>query len=189
VNRVFSRSFLFAYPFFAAQFLCAKLALAQNSVPLNSRLSIAVGAGALSGGDDYLRPMGWSEMCLWYHWCAQAHAYGEREGIVSQYGQLYSVVTRFPMDLWQHDRFFFSGGVSLMRNVTVLRSYKGSQRESETSHAIGAALNFSALLFSLGPVSFDFHWNTHLYPAGYATIFLVTSRRQALLMGLRWEGL
>ncbi|MCA2960432.1 MAG: hypothetical protein IOD12_09275 [Silvanigrellales bacterium] len=103
---------------------------------------------------------------------------GQRFTIVSRTSQLLSVGKRWPVAFPFSGRFSFAGGLSVLREETRIGATATSAALSETLYNGALALAVQFRVLQMARASLDLDWSNHIFPAGLATVYLATGRKQ-----------
>jgi hypothetical protein len=154
---------------------------------------LGVGFAAVEAGDDRTRPAAALHVGVGEFWVGRAYWYGQEYGPVREETTIVSVARQW--GLFRSDSLVASFGVTLMDDRTTLDFDEGDDDGSgnaaddsapddvrEDNLNVGAAF---AVAWRLppklsGPLFVEAAWDSHVFPAGSAAIFLASGRRQAL---------
>lgn len=179
--RALARASEWTWPW-ASALACALAAACVPAGTVRADVAGYVGLGVLSGGDDRPKPAALVGGTFGAGWYASLFLYGERFTIVSRNAQILGGGRQWTLPYSFSKRFSLAGGASLLREETRIAASGASAAEAHSSWNLGAnlAFKFRAFDFTLGAAtcSFDVDWNVHVFPAGFATLYLATGRRQ-----------
>ena len=155
------------------------LALACGSVTaLAQKWELAAGFGGGENGDDRFFPAAVGHAALHESFFGRIYVHGQRSGIASNRSVLASVNYRATLPFEATKRFTANVGVAYLADTTRIAGTSKTSSLQSTSHNGGLALGvtFRVLTFSSWFVAAD--WQAHVFPAGWATIYLATGKRQ-----------
>lgn len=148
--------------------------------PLNAK-EYSGGFANIDQGDDLLRPAIFGlvrfDNDVYFHTYLFGREIGNvrEQTIVATGGKFFNILSNGAIQ--------GSWGVSLMQED--IKLIGESQTHSERFHYnMGFRIGMRALI-SKKPITY-LAWESHLYPAGSATLFLVTGRQQLLSFGVGW---
>ena len=144
------------------------------------RLQVFAGSGLLTEGDDRIKPAIVVGGVVGPGLYSTLFLYGQRFSIMSKRAQALSLGKRWALPLPFSGRFTAGAGLSLLREETILRSTAASSKQSNTSYNAGVNLALQFRILRISRTTLDLDWSSHVFPAGFATLFLATGRRQMI---------
>ncbi len=145
---------------------------------------------AVDESDDRARPAAMLHLGFTPDYFARAYYYGRQQGAVSEDTQLLAGGYRFA--LFSKTSGLNAGiGASMMREATTI---KAAALAAGTEDDLTSANYNFGMLFSLnwsplsGPIPLNIGWDSHMFLAGQAGLFLATGRKQFISIGsgVRW---
>ena len=176
-------------------FRCMKLLLSTiilayfvQSAPGSAQPSLWAGGGLLSGGDDRMLPQVSTGVEFADQFYLEALFAGQRFSIVRKQTQIVSAGVYSNKLGSLPERLRFVIGVSFFREASQVASAKiasqpkagESANQSETSYNAGLHLGLRYQIFKIDKFFASVNWESHLFPAGFAFIFLATGRRHVV---------
>lgn len=148
-----------------------------------SAFKFGAGFSAIEEGDDRFRGAFMLHMAPNDFYFGRFYLYGRDHGPVKERTYLVNVSRRMQLDLFLP--LTASVGLSLLKEDTKV-SFSGANSlydEHDEQYNFGASYGVYWTLDS-NPLYFSIGWESHLFPAGQAAIFLVTARKHALNLAL-----
>ena len=146
---------------------------------------IGAGFGVGENGDDrfFLSAMGhaaWNESFF-----GRIYVHGERNGIESHHSILGDLSYRTPLPFQLTKRFTANLGLGFLADTTRIAGTNTSAPKQGTSYNCGLVLGVTFRILSWGDTFVSADWQAHVFPAGWATVYLSTGKRQflSLLVG------
>jgi hypothetical protein len=157
---------------------------------------LGLGFAAVEAGDDRTRPAAALHVGIDDFWVGRAYWYGQEYGPVRETTTIVSAARQW--GIFRSDSLVASFGVSVMDDRTEISfeddedSGGGSTATAGSSEVpedvrednwnLGAAIGVAWRLPPkvAGPLFLEAAWDSHVFPAGSAAIFLASGRRQAL---------
>ena len=159
---------------------------ATFTIPCRAALAVQVAAGVstVDDGDDRLRPALLGHLGIGQAFYARYFYYGRKFATVTEKTHLGSLNYRFPV----FGTAWFGGvGLAQLAESTRIKDNTGVEEDiDETNYNTGIALGF---FWSppIKPVMVTVGWESHLFPAGEAGIFLSTGRKETLSVALGFQ--
>ena len=141
----------------------------------------SVGVSRVESGDDALRPALMASFQFKKNIFFQAQFYGRRIGPIKEESFLGTVGHNFTLS--KNKSFLGSVGCSIQQDKITINKYQKIGHRYQ--YNIGLFLGLKAMI-TKSPITF-ISWESHIFPAGLATIFLVSGRKQFLSVGLGWQ--
>ena len=140
---------------------------------------LASGLGFVEEGDDRAQTVALLHMGLQNQWYSRFYLWGRSFGPVRETNGIVAIGRQ--ASVFSSKSLFASAGLSLMANETKItfKDYP-EDNSSYTNTNVGLILGLRYELFSTKRVSVAASWDSHIYAAGTAAIFLVTGRKQIL---------
>lgn len=152
--------------------------------PVAHAVQVAAGVSSVDDGDDHMRPALVGHLGVGEKFYARYFYYGRKFSTVTEKTQLGSVNYRFPV----FGTAWFGGiGMAELAESTRIKDNTGVGEDiDETNFNTGIALGF---FWSppIKPVMVTVGWESHLFPAGEAGIFLSTGRKETLSITLGFQ--
>jgi hypothetical protein len=138
---------------------------------------LSTGAGVLDEGDDHARPAAILKVRLDNNWTARGYVWGRSYGPVTETSGIISVGKQAP--IFGSTSLTAAAGLSVMAEQSSI-SYKDypADNSSYTSTNVGLLLGLNYTIFSTRLIKISASWDSHLFAASDALIFLVTGRKQ-----------
>lgn len=138
-------------------------------------MEIGAGATAMEEGDDRMRPgtslhLGFNPTTF-----ARAFLLGRSFGPVKERTTAIEVMRRFPMVAPYLNGAF---GLSALQESTEVKGVDARAGKSQTFYNAGGAFGIYLETPPSSTLSCSLGWESHLYPAGIAGVFLATGRKQ-----------
>ena len=125
-----------------------------------------------------MRPAAALNICTTGGWQARGYLYGRNYGPVHERDYIFSFSKLFDVS----GKFLQgSTGLSLSAEDTTIKFSDNPEDNAHyTGTNIGIDFGLNATFFTLGSLNIKGTWDSQLYPAGSAAIFLANGRKQAL---------
>ena len=138
---------------------------------------LSTGAGALDEGDDHTRAAAMLHVKFDNSWMARSYLWGRSYGPVTETSGIISAGKQGP--IFGSKSLTAAVGLSVMAENTSI-SYKDNPKDdsSFTSTNLGLLLGLNYTIFSTRLIKVSASWDSHLFAASDAIIFLVTGRKQ-----------
>ncbi len=160
--------------------LISLLAILQS--PLAQGVTaLTVGAAATEEGDDRQRPAVYIAGVFGDQYFAKSYLYGRTFNRVTEQTVTLSVGKRFGIF---NANFLKAGlGVTASNDSTRIEASETEPAESENAGNFGALFNIHISPPLAQNMTLEAGWDTHLFAAGAAGLFLATGRKQMLYLG------
>lgn len=152
--------------------------------------SIGAGFGAFEGGDDNLQAGFVIDYSISDYRVAFDY-YGRSYGPITENNYLLALGKAMPLNVG-FKNLELTYGITLLSENTYVQYWQAqlkNQSQKKEQFNFGGLLSLRQGLISKRNYSLDFIWQHAIFPAGLATIFLVTARKQSLELVLTREFL
>jgi len=144
-------------------------------------IKLGLGLASVEEGDDRHRPAVLAHMDLFENWFGRLYYYGREKGPVTERTAIVSV--NYKLDVFRQFQMHFMQaniGLSAMNEQTEIH-FSGDSENSTTENAGNFGFVFGALanIPIPDPLFMTFNWESHVFLAGQAGIFLANGRKQA----------
>ncbi len=147
-------------------------------------LELRVGKAWFEKGDYLLEPGAEIVLENARHQSLRLELSGRRFGRFTETSGILSV--NFPFTVLPWKSVYTSYGISLLDQYTAYNSPSGKD-ESEHSINLGVNLGLGWRVIETGQWSADLEWNSHIFAAGLAFIYLTTARKTNFTLAVGYE--
>lgn len=160
---------------------CVALFLITENFAIAETILVGTG-GIVEEGDDRIRPavgLNLDIYSLFFH----SHFYGRKYSLVTQQSTSIAMGGRFSLpgkgNALKSLKIFI--GAAYLREITKIKETSvSSLAEQDTIQNLGVALGIGWTFIETKHFVSQLNWESHVFPAGTATVFLSTGRKQML---------
>ena len=150
----------------------------HENTALAQKAELGAGFGVGETGDDRFFMAAMAHGAVNESFFGRIYVHGERNGIESQRSFLADASYRTVLPFQFTKRFSANLGLAFLADTTRISGTKTSAPKQSTSYNSGLVLGVTFRAFTMGDFFLSADWQAHVFPAGWATIYLSTGKRQ-----------